>query len=280
MTSLRTTREGQDFIARWEGRPLKAYLCPAKVPTIGRGITTEGLLEAGATIAYTDGIRARRVILNKSITAEEESRLFRDLLDRWEDQVEALIKVPVTDDQFDALVSLAWNIGIGALSRSTVLRRLNRGDYEGAAAAFGLFNQATVDGKRQVVRGLVLRRAAERQMFEGDVARARIAAITAGDRAEPLPQRVAPPAPPKSMAKSKTGNAALAGGGLGIASAWGAVQGGLDLADGARERAGQAGALFGLDGHTALLAGAGLIIAALCAFIWWDRRRKLTQELV
>ena len=78
-----------------------------------------------------------------------------------EDAVNAYVTVPLSQPQFDALVSLAYNIGVGAFKRSTLLQKLNAGDYDGALAQFALWRRAG----GQVVQGLVNRRAAEAQMF-------------------------------------------------------------------------------------------------------------------
>ncbi len=78
--------------------------------------------------------------------------------------VARLVKVPLTQGQFDALVSFAFNLGAAALAGSTLLRKLNAGDCAGAAAEFGKWVHA--DGT--VLPGLVTRRARERALFEGE----------------------------------------------------------------------------------------------------------------
>ena len=86
----------------------------------------------------------------------------RDLV-QYEDAVKRAVRVPVNENQFAALVSFTYNIGAGSLSRSTLLRKLNDGDYAGAADEFPRWNKA---GGR-VLNGLVRRRAAERELCEG-----------------------------------------------------------------------------------------------------------------
>ena len=143
----KTSNAGLDLIKRFEGFSAKAYPDPAhgwKVPTIGYG-TTAG------------------VKMGDTITKERAEELLREDVKRFEDQVLRLVKVPLTQGQFDALTSFVYNLGPGNLSNSTLLRLLNAGDYKGAAAQFDRWNKA--GGK--VLPGLVRRRAAERALFEG-----------------------------------------------------------------------------------------------------------------
>lgn len=97
-------------------------------------------------------------------TQEQADARFAADLAKFERGVAAAVgDAPTTQDQFDALVSLFYNIGIGAGTGSTVIRRHKAGDYEGAAAAFGMWVKN--DGK--VMRGLVRRRAAEAELYRG-----------------------------------------------------------------------------------------------------------------
>lgn len=82
---------------------------------------------------------------------------------KFERAVTGLVKVPLTKGQFDALVLFAYNVGSKALETSTLLRKLNAGDYDGAALEFRRWNKN--DGK--VMRGLTRRRAAEECLFRG-----------------------------------------------------------------------------------------------------------------
>ena len=83
-------------------------------------------------------------------------------LKKFESAVNTAVVVPINQNQFDALVSLAYNIGIKAFKNSTLLKKLNVGDIRGAAAQFDVWNKA--GGK--VMQGLVNRRAVERKLFE------------------------------------------------------------------------------------------------------------------
>ena len=101
-----------------------------------------------------------------TITKQEaEERLKARLTREFEPGVVSLVKVPLTQNQFDALVCFAYNVGIQALRGSTLLKKLNGGDYAGAANEFGRWNRA---GGR-VLSGLISRRAAERACFEAEI---------------------------------------------------------------------------------------------------------------
>jgi lysozyme len=101
------------------------------------------------------------------ITVAQAEALLRDDLAWVEDTIDALVKVPITQNQRDALGSLIFNIGRPNFSKSTVLRKLNAGDYRGAADAFLMWNKQRdkKTGKMNVLRGLTKRREQERAMF-------------------------------------------------------------------------------------------------------------------
>jgi GH24 family phage-related lysozyme (muramidase) len=132
-----------DIIKKHEGLRLEAYLpTPNDVWTIGYGhthTTKQGM---------------------KITAGQAESLLRKDIL--WvEKAVNKLVVVPLTQNQFDALSSIVFNIGEGAFSTSTLLRLLNSGDYEGAANQFPRWNKQ----KGRVLNGLTKRRQEERQLF-------------------------------------------------------------------------------------------------------------------
>lgn len=99
------------------------------------------------------------------ITEQRAVELLTSDVGTAEDAVNARVKVPVNQAQFDALVSLAYNIGVGAFGNSTLLRKLNAGDYAGAQQQFLVWNKARIGGTLQVSRGLMNRRMAEAEMF-------------------------------------------------------------------------------------------------------------------
>lgn len=140
---MRINEEGLKLLKKFEGCKLKTYRCVAGILTIGYGHTGKDVTE-GMTITK----------------AQAEELLLKDL-ERFEAGVEDLLKVKVSENQFSALVSFAYNIGLNALSGSTLLKKLNAGDIIGAADQFLRWNRAA--GKE--VQGLTNRRNAERDLF-------------------------------------------------------------------------------------------------------------------
>ncbi len=138
-----------DIIKRHEGLRLQAYLpTPNDKWTIGYGHTKTA--QKGMVITE----------------ARAEELLKQDLA--WvEDCIKRVVKVPLTQNQYDALASLIFNIGEGNFSKSTVLRKLNEKDYEGAASAFTMWNKQRnkSTGKMDALRGLTKRREEERKLF-------------------------------------------------------------------------------------------------------------------
>lgn len=116
------------------------------------------------TIGYGHTKTARQGMV---ITEAQAEQLLRDDLEWVEAAIDKLVKVPLTQNQHDAVGSLIFNIGGGAFSKSTVLRRLNAGDYRGAADAFLMWNKQRdkQTGKMNVLRGLTKRRQQERDLF-------------------------------------------------------------------------------------------------------------------
>jgi lysozyme len=141
------------LVKKWEGFRPETYLCPAGIPTIGYGIT------AGAGIGVNPKPGDR-------VTREKADQHLRAALDRFARQIRPLITAPINDNEFGAFLSLAYNIGVGGFGRSSALRHFNAGDKAKAAAAIKLWNKATVNGKLQVLQGLVNRRAEEVVLFQ------------------------------------------------------------------------------------------------------------------
>lgn len=149
---MRLSDAGLAAIKRHEGLRLAAYQDVAGVWTIGYGTTY-----------YRNGDKVRP---GDAITADEAEALLRDQLEDYADSVRTLVQVPLSQAQFDALVSWTYNLGAGALRDSTMLKKLNAGDYAGAADEMLRWVHA---GGRPVA-GLRNRREAERQMFLTGVA--------------------------------------------------------------------------------------------------------------
>ena len=140
----RISENGLAVIKRWEGFSAKAYKDLVGVWTIGYGITDPSHAFEGNTI-----------------TREFAEQLLIQHVAQDEISCRQLIKVPLSQPQWDAVVSLCYNIGPGAFARSTLLRKLNQSDFTGAYAEFPRWNRA--GGK--VVQGLVNRRKEEAGMF-------------------------------------------------------------------------------------------------------------------
>jgi len=134
------------LIKRYEGCSLKAYKCPAGIWTIGWGQTIWN---------------GRKVQPGQVITqAEADADLLKEII-RYGNNVKSLVKVPLTEGQLGALTSFAYNLGVGNLGSSTLLRMVNAKDFTGAAKQFARWNKAG----GQVLKGLVTRRASETHLF-------------------------------------------------------------------------------------------------------------------
>lgn len=140
---MKTSADGIDLIKHFEGCKLKAYKCPAGKWTIGYGHTGDDV---------HDGL---------VWTQQQADDALQSDLDRFEKGVESLVTVPLKQCQFDALVSFAYNLGLGRLKGSTLLKMLNDGRYEGAADQLLLW----VSRGTAYEKGLTLRRKAERSLF-------------------------------------------------------------------------------------------------------------------
>ena len=144
---MRTNEAGLDLIKHYEGKRLKSYLCPANQWTVGYG-----------AIRYFDGAPVPPKV---TITEQEADDLLRrDLIDT-EDFVSRLVRVPLTENQFSATVSLVFNIGAGNFQRSQIRQRVNRKDYDGAASIWWQWRR----GGGRILPGLVKRRESERQLW-------------------------------------------------------------------------------------------------------------------
>jgi lysozyme len=149
---MKMTREGLDLIKAFEGFRSRAYRDAVGVWTIGYGHTS---------MAGKPEVKAGMEISR----AEAEIILARDV-DVFADGVRRHVRVVLNDQQFSALVSFAYNVGVGALAKSGVLAAANRGDFAAVPRRLALWNKA---GGR-VLPGLVKRRAAEAQLFNSGVA--------------------------------------------------------------------------------------------------------------
>lgn len=137
-----TNRAGLDIIKEFEGLELDAYQCPAGVWTIGYG--------------HTEGVKP-----GDKIDQVEASRLLKHDIIKFEHSVESLVRVPLTENMFSALVSFTYNLGGNNLAKSTLLKELNQRHYGDAANQFLVW--IMISSKPS--KGLLRRRIAERKLF-------------------------------------------------------------------------------------------------------------------
>ena len=151
---MKTSKDGINLIRYFEGCRTKAYLDSVGVPTIGYG--------------HTKGVK-----LGTIITESKAEELLKDDLFYFEQKILDLVKVPLTQNQFDALVSFTFNVGEGSLGRSTLLKRLNKVVYYHPRAMASIADEFLKwdkarnpkTGKLEPLAGLTKRRHAERLMF-------------------------------------------------------------------------------------------------------------------
>lgn len=141
-----------DIIKKWEGFRSNAYIDPVGIPTIGYG-----------TIRYPNGQKVR---MGDVISEPEAEALLKLECDEIAETVDPAVAVTIAQNQFDALVSFCYNVGTGAFLGSTLLKKLNSGDFPGAAEQFLVWNKGTKDGKKIVLDGLTNRRRDEKALFE------------------------------------------------------------------------------------------------------------------
>lgn len=235
---MKTSVAGLALIKQFEGLRLTAYLCPANVWTIGYGHTS-----AGGAPAVRQGMK---------ITKARADEILRADLAKYEQGVTDAVSVQLTQSQFDALVSFAFNCGLGALRKSTLLKRVNAKQFDRVPAELMKWTRA---GGRELP-GLVRRRRAEAALWRN---------ISDEAGVDPEEARVEPdtPKPSKKITESREANAAVLAGGASAAAA-------------AAEVAPHAGTLSDALGRPAFIALIVVILA--CAAIWWWRRERLQEE--
>lgn len=199
---------GEKLISESEGLRLKAYLCPAGIPTIGRG--------------HTAGVTMEDVRNGRTITSAEELAMFKSDMVHWEKDVRACLTRQPDENQLAAMVSLAFNIGMAGFKKSTVVKAFNKGDDTAAAQAFSLWNKITDPKTGKLVKneGLVKRRAREAALYLRDTPQQEFAATV--QDASAMPQEVAPPvtmvASKINVSAAVTGASAVAAMGTSVAN--------------------------------------------------------------
>ena len=142
---MRTSEQGLLLIRKFEGLKLESYKCSAGVWTIGYGHTSN-------------------VKKSDKITKDEAENLLQNDLIYFESAICDFVKVPLNQNQFDALVSFVFNIGVGAFSTSTMLKFINANHFPLAAGQFDRW----VYAKGKKLEGLVKRRKEEKELFLGN----------------------------------------------------------------------------------------------------------------
>ncbi len=140
--------KGTAIIRKFEGLKLTAYLCPANVWTIGYGSTF-----------YENGSKVRQ---GDKITLDRADKLLLEMVKRFEISVRGLVKSKINDNQLGALTSFAFNVGVGALNKSTLLRKVNANPNDPTIR--NEFMRWTRGGGK-VLKGLVTRREAEANLY-------------------------------------------------------------------------------------------------------------------
>ncbi|NRB02515.1 MAG: lysozyme [Rhodobacteraceae bacterium] len=215
-----------DLVKRFEGLELHAYRDPVGVVTIGYGYTNRASFGPGVSMGDT-------------WTEQQADNMLIEGLERFANEIRPLLTRAANENEFGAMLSLAYNIGTGAFAKSTCLKRFNAGDVLGAADALTWFKKA--GGK--VLRGLERRRAAERERFLADA-----------------PVEVTPiPDPERGVGKSKTLRAQItqwaAGVGMGALAWWNTQTTEVKLA----------------------LIGGGLVLVIAGAVVFRERLKKMAE---
>jgi lysozyme len=142
-------QKGLELIKSFEGLKLKPYLCPAGIATLGFGNTY-----------YPDGTKVK--LTDAAITKEKAEELLKHLVVSYEKAVDSFCRDDISQNQFDALVSFAYNVGVGNLQKSTLIKKVNANPQDPTIRAeFMKWNKAA----GRVLTGLTRRRTAEANLY-------------------------------------------------------------------------------------------------------------------
>ena len=146
---MKLNNKGYKLICQFEGLRLKPYLCSAKIPTIGYGNTY-----------YPNGEKV--TLLDKAITENEAFEMFKIIADKYAQRVSEMVKKELNQNQFNSLVSFAYNVGTGNFSTSTLLKKINVNPNDLTIRnEFAKWNKAN----KKVIDGLTKRRKAESDLY-------------------------------------------------------------------------------------------------------------------
>jgi lysozyme len=239
---MKMSQEGINKLLKpFEGCKLVSYRCPAGIWTIG--------------IGHTSAAGLPDVMAGLKITEDQANSILRADLVKFESYVNTMVKVPLSQNQYDVLVDVAYNIGPAALKNSTLLKRVNAKEFNKVPDELLKWTK----GGGKTLPGLVRRRHAEIAWWNESLA----------DDDQEL--RITPDiVPSKTMAKSKQGNAAIVSGALG---ALGAAK---EIAAQAQEASDTADQFIGLAHNTNFLIMSAVV--ALGAAIWYWRNRNMEKN--
>ena len=149
MKATKLSLKGLELLKKFEGLSLKPYLCPALIPTIGYGNTY-----------YPNGSKVK--LTDPAITQAQADQYLLFLMPPYEKAVDSFCRDDINQNQFDALVSLAYNIGVGNLQKSTLIKKVNLNPNDPTIKAeFLKWNK----GAGKVLSGLTKRRQAEADLY-------------------------------------------------------------------------------------------------------------------
>ncbi len=151
MDNMKVSEQLKDFIKNYEKLELKTYQDEAGVWTVGYGHT------------------GKNIVKNMTITQSQADSFLSNDLSKFESTVNQYVKVPLSQNQFDALVAFSYNIGMGGFKNSTLLKLLNNSDYEGASLEFQKWNKITINGEKKTSDGLSVRRYDEENIFKDNI---------------------------------------------------------------------------------------------------------------
>jgi lysozyme len=237
---MKMSADGLALVKEFEGLRLKAYKCPAAVWTIGYGHTSS----AGAPIVTSD----------LEITRDEAEEVLKRDMGQYEDGVRKLVTVGITQGQFDALVDFAYNAGVGALAKSTLLKKVNAEKFDEVPAEFMKWTK----GGGKELPGLVRRRRAEVKLWRGMDTEKPVC----NDEARTDPDQ---PKASKSIMQSKEANGAVIAGGAGAIAV---VQEVMPIIK-------EGGDMLSAMSSTAVVC---LVIMIAAGAIWYFRKQRLDEE--
>ena len=240
------------LLKKFEGCKLSSYRCPANVCTIGYG--------------HTSAAGSPTVVDNMKITQKQADDILRKDLVKYETGVHDLVTQPLSQNQFDVLVDFAYNAGLGNLKSSTLLKKVNAGQFDAVPAELMKWTK----GGGKTLPGLVRRRQAESTWWSAESEKT-LSKTPEQDFDHEQEQRSDPdPVPVRTMADSKQGNAALLTAGLG---GLGAAKEVAAQAKDASDTADQLAGLLANPNFFIMLA-----VMGLAAAIWFWRKKHMEEH--